>query len=183
MRKFLSITAAGCCALSLTEAGSFKWHTNKAHDLEWTPAQETPPAGSHQPLAAAHPAPTSPAELRKKDSDARLAAKRTTANDPNVCGYVNGQAGTRFEQFLYSLWWEERTTRLSAKNPRVVADDWRICASDSSCLLTTVGTEWVAACCPTTSLDCPVQTACLDSTAGSSIDSTSTIDLYSTLWW
>lgn len=91
MKKLLTIAAIGC-SFPLIEAGSFKWNTKKGHSLEWTPPRETPTAGFHQPLNAMDPVPTSPPELRR--NDARLAAKRTTAEDPNVCGYLDGYAGT-----------------------------------------------------------------------------------------
>lgn len=90
MRKFLTITAIGC-SFTLIEAGSFKWNAGKGNNLDWTPALETPTAGFHQPLTAMDPVPTSPPELRR--NDAKLAARRTTAEDPNVCGYIDGYAG------------------------------------------------------------------------------------------
>lgn len=92
MRNFLILTAIGCSSLPLIDAGSFKWNTKKGQNLEWTPALETPTAGFHESLVAIDPAPTSPPELRR--ADGKLAAKRTTAEDPNVCGYVDGDAST-----------------------------------------------------------------------------------------
>lgn len=40
----------------------------------------------------------------------------------------------------------------------VVLDSTLACAVDNTCLFTTFGNSWMAGCCPTTSMDCPIAT-------------------------
>lgn len=92
MKQFFQLAAIGC-ALSLIEAGSFKWNGNQARDGgDDIPAYETGIGRKIQTLAMG-PAPTSPAQLQRERKDA-FAERRDTKDPPgSVCGYLEGSSG------------------------------------------------------------------------------------------
>lgn len=150
MKELLRLAVVGC-SLPLIEAGGFKWNSNKAHDLGGhVPAQETGDLNMQLQPETAHPEPTSPPELRRSKMEL---ARRAASVPGSVCGYMSHDLGKATYirpggfcvcKYVYVL--------------IVLLDSTLACAVDNTCLFTTFGDTWMAGCCPTSSMDCPIAT-------------------------